>query len=222
MAHLKANGPRLVAHGQRHFGVGCGVDLSLDSRGRLSVAGDESHPVNRGMLCYGKGRYLHPGRHGSRGPPALPGDAAQPRPASRRMRCLVSPGPRTPCCFSATCRPRSTRPCAARRTCTSSWARPRGSRRTRSCSARRPACSTCATWAGNSPTRRCESSTATGAWWTCRRCTSCPGRSPRNSACSRTTRACSGPRTSRTSRGAYRRARRPSSSSRSLRRATRS
>ncbi len=41
-----------------YCGVGCGVEVTRDSRGRLSVSGDESHPVNWGMLC-SKGRTLH-------------------------------------------------------------------------------------------------------------------------------------------------------------------
>ena len=41
-----------------YCGVGCGIEVTRDSQGRLSVAGDESHPVNRGMLC-SKGRTIH-------------------------------------------------------------------------------------------------------------------------------------------------------------------
>ncbi|MEL6533871.1 MAG: molybdopterin-dependent oxidoreductase [Bacteroidota bacterium] len=41
-----------------YCGVGCGILVSQDARGRVSVAGDPDHPVNRGQLC-SKGRNLH-------------------------------------------------------------------------------------------------------------------------------------------------------------------
>lgn len=40
-----------------YCGVGCGIEVLSDARGRLSLRGDASHPVNRGMLC-SKGRTL--------------------------------------------------------------------------------------------------------------------------------------------------------------------
>ncbi|WP_416865227.1 MAG: molybdopterin-dependent oxidoreductase [Imperialibacter sp.] len=41
-----------------YCGTGCGVEVSVDKRGRLNLTGDASHPVNKGMLC-SKGRNLH-------------------------------------------------------------------------------------------------------------------------------------------------------------------
>ncbi len=41
-----------------YCGVGCGIVISKDKKGRLSVKGDASHPVNKGMLC-SKGMNLH-------------------------------------------------------------------------------------------------------------------------------------------------------------------
>ncbi|MFP6616225.1 MAG: molybdopterin-dependent oxidoreductase, partial [Candidatus Hydrogenedentota bacterium] len=41
-----------------YCGVGCGVTVSLDRRGKLSLKGDKDSPVNAGMLC-SKGRHLH-------------------------------------------------------------------------------------------------------------------------------------------------------------------
>ena len=41
-----------------YCGVGCGVEISKDRRGRLHLKGDEAHPVNKGMLC-SKGMNLH-------------------------------------------------------------------------------------------------------------------------------------------------------------------
>ncbi len=41
-----------------YCGVGCGIVVSKDKKGRLKVKGDESHPVNKGMLC-SKGMNLH-------------------------------------------------------------------------------------------------------------------------------------------------------------------
>ncbi len=40
-----------------YCGVGCGIEVLSDARGRLTLRGDESHPVNHGMLC-SKGRSL--------------------------------------------------------------------------------------------------------------------------------------------------------------------
>jgi ferredoxin-nitrate reductase len=34
-----------------YCGVGCGLRVGVDRRGRLQVAGDADHPANRGMLC---------------------------------------------------------------------------------------------------------------------------------------------------------------------------
>ncbi|AYN67713.1 NAD(P)H-nitrite reductase [Euzebyella marina] len=41
-----------------YCGVGCGIEVSVDSKGTLSVKGDESYPVNMGMLC-SKGKNLN-------------------------------------------------------------------------------------------------------------------------------------------------------------------
>ncbi len=41
-----------------YCGVGCGIVLKKDSSEQVSVTGDESHPVNKGMLC-SKGLNLH-------------------------------------------------------------------------------------------------------------------------------------------------------------------
>lgn len=41
-----------------YCGVGCGIVLKKDRRGKLTVEGDKDHPVNRGMLC-SKGMNLH-------------------------------------------------------------------------------------------------------------------------------------------------------------------
>lgn len=41
-----------------YCGVGCGILLSKDSKGKLTVEGDPDHPVNKGMLC-SKGKNLH-------------------------------------------------------------------------------------------------------------------------------------------------------------------
>ncbi|HOY19294.1 MAG TPA: molybdopterin-dependent oxidoreductase [Haliscomenobacter sp.] len=41
-----------------YCGVGCGIVVKKDARGRLKVEGDPDHPVNRGMLC-SKGMNLH-------------------------------------------------------------------------------------------------------------------------------------------------------------------
>lgn len=40
-----------------YCGVGCGIEVLSDARGRLSLRGDDAHPVNHGMLC-SKGRTL--------------------------------------------------------------------------------------------------------------------------------------------------------------------
>lgn len=34
-----------------YCGVGCGIDVSVDNKGTISVKGDEDYPVNKGMLC---------------------------------------------------------------------------------------------------------------------------------------------------------------------------
>jgi ferredoxin-nitrate reductase len=41
-----------------YCGVGCGMIVSKDRKGKLHVEGDKDHPVNRGMLC-SKGKNLH-------------------------------------------------------------------------------------------------------------------------------------------------------------------
>ena len=41
-----------------YCGVGCGIVVQKDSKGKLSLKGDPDHPVNRGMLC-SKGMNLH-------------------------------------------------------------------------------------------------------------------------------------------------------------------
>ncbi|MFC0773537.1 molybdopterin-dependent oxidoreductase [Terrimonas alba] len=41
-----------------YCGVGCGIVVKKDKLGRVSVEGDASHPVNKGMLC-SKGMNLH-------------------------------------------------------------------------------------------------------------------------------------------------------------------
>ncbi|NCI47700.1 molybdopterin-dependent oxidoreductase [Sediminibacterium sp. WSJ-3] len=41
-----------------YCGVGCGIVVDTDKLGRITVAGDPHHPVNRGSLC-SKGRNLH-------------------------------------------------------------------------------------------------------------------------------------------------------------------
>ncbi len=40
-----------------YCGVGCGIIVTADARGRLSLRGDEANPANRGLLC-SKGRTL--------------------------------------------------------------------------------------------------------------------------------------------------------------------
>lgn len=41
-----------------YCGVGCGIDVSVDNKGTIKVEGDESYPVNKGMLC-SKGKNLN-------------------------------------------------------------------------------------------------------------------------------------------------------------------
>ena len=41
-----------------YCGVGCGIIVNKDSKGRIEVEGDPDHPVNKGMLC-SKGMNLH-------------------------------------------------------------------------------------------------------------------------------------------------------------------
>lgn len=41
-----------------YCGVGCGIIVKKDNNNKVVVEGDESHPVNKGMLC-SKGRNLH-------------------------------------------------------------------------------------------------------------------------------------------------------------------
>lgn len=41
-----------------YCGVGCGIVVNKDARGRIAVEGDKNHPVNKGMLC-SKGMNLH-------------------------------------------------------------------------------------------------------------------------------------------------------------------
>ncbi len=41
-----------------YCGVGCGIEVTVDTRGTITVEGDEDYPVNKGMLC-SKGRNLN-------------------------------------------------------------------------------------------------------------------------------------------------------------------
>ena len=41
-----------------YCGVGCGIEVSVDNKGQITLQGDLEHPVNRGMLC-SKGMNLH-------------------------------------------------------------------------------------------------------------------------------------------------------------------
>src|SRR5690606_5113919 len=41
-----------------YCGVGCGITVSKDAKGVLSVKGNEDYPVNKGMLC-SKGKTLN-------------------------------------------------------------------------------------------------------------------------------------------------------------------
>lgn len=41
-----------------YCGVGCGIVVNRDRKGKITVVGDKEHPVNRGMLC-SKGMNLH-------------------------------------------------------------------------------------------------------------------------------------------------------------------
>src|SRR6187549_1618039 len=41
-----------------YCGVGCGMVVKKDRKGKISVEGDKDHPVNKGMLC-SKGMNLH-------------------------------------------------------------------------------------------------------------------------------------------------------------------
>ena len=41
-----------------YCGVGCGIIVEKDNKGKLNVIGDKDHPVNKGMLC-SKGMNLH-------------------------------------------------------------------------------------------------------------------------------------------------------------------
>lgn len=50
--------PKSVKSTCSYCGVGCGVEVTRDSLGRLAVTGDASHPSSLGMLC-SKGRTLH-------------------------------------------------------------------------------------------------------------------------------------------------------------------
>lgn len=34
-----------------YCGVGCGIDVSVDNKGTITVTGDQDYPVNKGMLC---------------------------------------------------------------------------------------------------------------------------------------------------------------------------
>ena len=40
-----------------YCGVGCGIEIAADARGKLTLSGDRDHPTNQGMLC-SKGRGL--------------------------------------------------------------------------------------------------------------------------------------------------------------------
>ena len=50
--------PKTVKSTCSYCGVGCGVEVTRDRHGRLTLEGDQANPVNRGMLC-SKGRALH-------------------------------------------------------------------------------------------------------------------------------------------------------------------
>ena len=41
-----------------YCGVGCGIDVSINKKGKIELEGTEDHPVNKGMLC-SKGRNLN-------------------------------------------------------------------------------------------------------------------------------------------------------------------
>lgn len=41
-----------------YCGVGCGMDVIVDSKGTISLEGDKDYPVNKGMLC-SKGKHLN-------------------------------------------------------------------------------------------------------------------------------------------------------------------
>ncbi|RZM06487.1 MAG: NAD(P)H-nitrite reductase, partial [Pedobacter sp.] len=41
-----------------YCGVGCGIVINKDIHDRITIEGDKSHPVNKGMLC-SKGLNLH-------------------------------------------------------------------------------------------------------------------------------------------------------------------
>ncbi|SHN31385.1 ferredoxin-nitrate reductase [Cyclobacterium lianum] len=41
-----------------YCGVGCGIEVQKNKKGKISIQGDPGHPVNKGMLC-SKGRNLH-------------------------------------------------------------------------------------------------------------------------------------------------------------------
>ncbi|MBV6645273.1 MAG: molybdopterin-dependent oxidoreductase [Cyclobacteriaceae bacterium] len=41
-----------------YCGVGCGIEARVTKKGKVEIRGDESHPVNKGMLC-SKGMNLH-------------------------------------------------------------------------------------------------------------------------------------------------------------------
>jgi ferredoxin-nitrate reductase len=41
-----------------YCGVGCGIEVAIDTKGTITVTGDEGYPVNKGMLC-SKGRNLN-------------------------------------------------------------------------------------------------------------------------------------------------------------------
>ncbi|MEN7548453.1 molybdopterin-dependent oxidoreductase [Rapidithrix thailandica] len=56
--HTRANTVTPYKTTCSYCGVGCGIIVRKDSKGRLQVEGDPEHPVNRGVLC-SKGRNLH-------------------------------------------------------------------------------------------------------------------------------------------------------------------
>ena len=41
-----------------YCGVGCGIQVEVDAKGRIDLEGIEDHPVSKGMLC-SKGRTLN-------------------------------------------------------------------------------------------------------------------------------------------------------------------
>jgi ferredoxin-nitrate reductase len=55
---MPPNQPEIFKSTCSYCGVGCGILVNKDKKGRITVDGDPDHPVNRGMLC-SKGQYLN-------------------------------------------------------------------------------------------------------------------------------------------------------------------